>query len=105
MARFAGKIGFSAGTKEVRPGVWEDQIVERTYYGDSTRYTRKSQNSGQANDNLVISNEISIVGDPFASANLGFIRYVEFMGTKWKVSNINVQYPRLLLTLGEVYNV
>lgn len=105
MARFSGKVGFSAGTHEVRPGVWADQIVERIYYGDSNRYTRRSQNSGQVNDNLVISNEISIVADPFASENLGFIRYVEFMGAKWKVTNINVQHPRLILTLGEVYNV
>lgn len=105
MARFSGKVGFSAGTKEVRPGVWEDQIVERIYYGDSTRYTRRSQNSGQVNDNLIIANEISIVADPFASDNLGFIRYVEFVGAKWKVTNINVQHPRLILTLGEVYNV
>jgi hypothetical protein len=30
--------------------------------------------------------------------------YVEFMGTKWKITNVEVQYPRLILSVGGVYN-
>ena len=103
MARYCGKVGFAIET-EVRPGVWKNEIVERTYYGDSFRMSRRLQDSGNLNDNVTISNEISIVADPFANENFLSIRYAEFMGVKWKVTNIENQRPRLLMTLGGVYN-
>lgn len=103
MAKYCGKIGF-ATTVESVPGNWTEQITERTYYGDLIRNSRKLQSSGNQNDNIVISNEISIIADPFAKENFHAIRYAEYMGTKWKVSSVDVQYPRLILSLGEVYN-
>ena len=103
MARYCGKVGFVIET-EVRPGVWKNKIVDRTYYGDSFRMSRRLQDSGNLNDNVTISNEISIVADPFANENFLSIRYAEFMGVKWKVTNIEIQRPRLLMTLGGVYN-
>ena len=104
MAKWFGKIGFSE-TKETRPGVWEDIITVREYYGDVTRNTRRFQSSENLNDNIVVSNDISIVADPYAIQNFHSIRYIEFMGTKWKIDNVEVSYPRLILTLGEIYNV
>ena len=105
MAKWSGKIGF-ATTEEVETesGIWEKKIVERQYYGDLVRNTRRLQPTNSVNDNIVIANDISIVADPYARDNLHTIRYAEFMGTKWKISNIDVQYPRLNLTLGDVYN-
>ena len=103
MAKYCGKIGF-ATTVESVPGNWTEQITERTYYGDLIRNSRKLQSSGNQNDNIVISNEISIVADPFVKENFHAIRYAEYMGTKWKVSSVDVQDPRLVLGLGEVYN-
>lgn len=103
MAKFFGKIGY-AETKQTSPGVWEEEITEREYFGDITRNTRRLQSSGNLNDNIVVANEISIVADPFANQNFHAMRYVEFMGTKWKISNVEVQYPRLFLTLGDQYN-
>lgn len=103
MAKFFGVIGFG-GTEETVPGVWEDKITEREYYGDLIRNTRRLQSADQLNDDINISNEISIVADPYANANFHSIRYVEFMGAKWKVSNVEVQFPRLILTLGGVWN-
>lgn len=104
MAKWFGKIGF-AETKETRPGVWEEIITVREYYGDVTRNTRRFQSSENLNDNIVVSNDISIVADPYAIQNFHSIRYIEFMGTKWKIDNVEVSYPRLILTLGEIYNV
>lgn len=104
MAKFFGVIGFNDGTVETRPGVWEQQVVERQYYGDLIRNSRRLQQTDQLNDDINISNEISIVADPYANANFHSIRYVEFMGAKWKVTNVEVQYPRLKLTLGGVWN-
>lgn len=103
MAKFFGKIGYTE-TEQTSPGVWEEKITEREYFGDLTRNTRRLQSSGNLNDNIVVANEISIVADPFANQNFHAMRYVEFMGTKWKISNVEVQYPRLILTLGDQYN-
>ena len=103
MAKWYGVIGYDE-TLETRPGVWVNQITERNYYGDVIRNSRRLQTANQLNDNINISNEISIVADPYANQNFHAMRYVEFMGTKWKIDNITVQYPRLILSLGGVYN-
>lgn len=103
MAKFYGKIGY-ASTVETKPGVYEEQIVERSYYGDLIRNTRRLQSADQVNDDINISNEISIVADPYATNNFHTMRYAVFIGTKWKISNVEVSYPRLILTLGGVYN-
>lgn len=103
MAKFYGKIGY-ASTVETKPGVYEEQIVERSYYGDLIRNTRRLQSADQVNNDINISNEISIVADPYATNNFHTMRYAVFMGTKWKISNVEVSYPRLILTLGGVYN-
>lgn len=103
MAKFCGKIGY-AETRETTPGVWTEEIVERKAYGDLIRNTRRLQSSGNLNDNVTISNELSIVADPYAYQNFHAMRYAEFMGTKWKITSVDVQYPRLILILGDVYN-
>lgn len=79
-------------------------IVEDMYFGDLTRNTRRLQSTETLNDDINIANEISIVADPFANENFHAMRYVGFMGAKWKISNVEVQYPRLILTVGGVYN-
>lgn len=103
MAKFYGPIGY-AETVETKPGIWEEQITERMYSGDLLRNTSRFQTTDKLNDDINISNEISIVADPYANKNFHLMRYVEFMGTKWKISNIEVQYPRLRLTIGGEYN-
>ncbi len=103
MAKFYGNIGF-AETVETEPGVWVEEMTVRPYYGDLVRNARRLENSGGVNDNVNISNDISIIADPYANHNFHSIRYIEFMGAKWKVSNIEVQHPRLILTIGGVYN-
>lgn len=102
MAKWFGKIGY-AETEEISPGVWKEQIVEREYYGDLVRNTRRLQTADKINDDIIVSNELSIVSDPYANQNFHSIRYVEFMGSKWKVSSVEVSYPRLILTLGGLY--
>lgn len=103
MAKFYGVIGYFV-TKETSPGVWEEDVTERSYYGDLIRNVRKTQSSDGLNDDINIANEISIVADPFANENFHSMRYVHFMGAKWKITSVEVQYPRLILTIGGVYN-
>ena len=103
MAKFYGSIGY-AETVETKPGVWTEQITERKYYGDITRNARRLQTSGQLNDDINVSNEISIVADPFANQNFQSMKYITFMGSKWEITNVELQYPRMILTIGGIYN-
>lgn len=103
MAKWCGIIGY-AEQVETTPGVWSEQITERKYYGDVIRNNRRLQSAGKLNDDINVGNEISIIADPFANNNFHSMRYVEYMGTKWKVTTVDVQYPRLILSLGGVYN-
>lgn len=104
MPKFYGAVGY-AKTVETSPGVSVEKITERNYYGDVIRNTRRLQSADKVNDDINISNEISIVADPYANDHFYAIRYVVFQGAKWKVLNVDVQYPRLILSLGGLYNV
>lgn len=89
---------------ETAPGVYTEETIPRIYSGDLIRNTRTLQSSGNLNENINISNQISVLGDPFAYENFPRLRYAEFMGAKWKIESVDVQYPRLILTIGGVYN-
>ena len=103
MAKFYGIIGYEV-TVETEPGIYEETIIENAYYGDIIRNSRRLDPASQVNDNVNISNQISIVADPFANNNFHAMRYIEFMGAKWKITDVEVQYPRLILSIGGLYN-
>ena len=103
MAKYCGMIGY-AGLVEIEPGIWEDGITEREAIGDMLSNYRSLENSGDINDNINIANKISIVADPYAINNFHSMRYATYMGAKWKITSVEVQYPRLILTMGGVYN-
>lgn len=103
MAKFYGKIGYIK-TVEIEPGVWQEQSIERDYYGDVIKNISKYQMSDKINDDINLSNTFSIISDPFASENFQHMRYIVYMDTKWKISDVEVQYPRLLISTGGVYN-
>lgn len=101
--RFHGKVGFGA-TVETSPGVYEDHIVEALYFGDVTRASRKLDEGENLNQDLSLTNAISIVANAYASEHFFEVRYVDWCGILWTVTDVEVQYPRLILRLGEVYN-
>lgn len=104
MAKFYGKIGY-AESVEIRPGVWEDTITERPYSGNTVQNnSRWNTNPDTVNDDIKLSDKLSIVADPYANQNFQQMRYVEYMGGLWKIIGVEVARPRLLLTLGGVYN-
>lgn len=103
MAKFFGAIGYG-GQTETAPGVWTEQITERSYFGDVVRNSRKLSDGESVNDDLTVSNSISIVADAYASEHFHAIRYVQWQGALWKVTDVTVERPRLLLRLGGVYN-
>lgn len=103
MSKWYGQVGF-AESEEYETGVWENSVKERNYYGEviSTRWKR--ENANHLVDDINLSNQISIVSDPYANEHCSSIVYVTYMGTKWKVTDVEIQFPRLLLSIGGVYN-
>ena len=103
MAKFCDVVGY-AETRECRPGIWEETITERPYYGDVLRNTRRLEGADTINGDVTLNNRISIVADPYAYQHFLAIRYVKWMGVSWKVTNVEVQRPRLVLTIGGAYS-
>jgi hypothetical protein len=101
--RFFGKVGYADST-ETSPGVWEDDITEVDCYGDVIRNTKQSDVGDQLNNDIRVGNDISIVADDDATQNFMNIVYVEWMGELWTITSVEVRPPRLILSLGEVYN-
>lgn len=103
--RFSGKVGYGESVEDPEaPGKWVPTITERTYYGDVTRATRQLNAGDKVNSDISVQNSISIVADPFAIDNFMNIKYVEWAGKLWTVTDVEVRSPRLILSLGSVYN-
>jgi hypothetical protein len=104
MAKFFGPIGYAIRV-ETRPGVWRDSIEEHDSYGDVDRaYSNWTTSSDSTNDDLNMNVQISIVADQFVNDNLRSMKYVRYMGANWKITKIEPRRPRLILTIGGVYN-
>lgn len=103
MAKYCGKVGYAVSVA-TRYQVYEDTIVERRYFGDVTRNIKRREDGYSVNDNLVFNNEFSIIADAYAYEHYSDIRYIEWMGKRWKVTSVEVQRPRLILYAGGVWN-
>ena len=104
MAKFFGKVGYVGVSVELRPGVWAQEPYSKNYRGDVIQNIRRLESGESINDNVVVNNTISVLADSFAFDNFHSIRYVEWMGGLWKVTSVRVERPRLILTLGGIYN-
>ena len=108
MAKFSGNIGYLITVEDIvdgkKTGKWKQVVEPHKYYGNIIRNFSRWENSGNLNENISLNNSISIIADAFAYENFQHIVYVEYMNQKWKVNNIEVQKPRLILSLGGVYN-
>ena len=104
MNRFYGPIGFTFGTIETSPGVWDDVITVRNYYGDVMKRRVNWTKGDSLNDNIKINNQISILADEYAEENAYAMKWVMWKGVKWKVESIEFERPRIILTIGDIYN-
>lgn len=103
MAKFYGAIGYGE-TTETSPGVYVDVVTERQYFGDVVKNIARHETGENLNDNITVNNQLSIIADPFAYNHFHTMRYVSWMGALWKITSVDVQRPRLVLTIGGVYN-
>lgn len=104
MARFYGAIGFTMGTMETKPGVWTDVITVRNYYGDVMKRRLSWEKGESINDNIKIGNQFSILADEYAETHMYAMKWIEWKGAKWKISSVEIERPRMILTIGDVYN-
>jgi hypothetical protein len=102
--KFYGKVGFWLESIEVKPGVYKSKMVEKDYTGDISWDNRKFQSSEYQNDELRLNNSVSILSDMYMQENIASIKYISWKGAKWKVTNVEIGYPRITLTIGGVYN-
>lgn len=103
MSKCSGVIGYALAV-ETQPGVWTTSITEKNYYGEVVKDNRRVVDQAQINNGLNISNNISVVSNKFMLSNMAFMKYVTFMGSKWNISSVDVKPPRLILTIGGLYN-
>lgn len=103
MAKWYGNIGFSQ-TIETEPGLWEEKVVEKSYFGDLMSNRWKRQGTSEVNDDINIGNQISVVADPYVLNHVSSIVWIEFQGEKWKVTDVEVLYPRLIINFGGIHN-
>lgn len=103
MTKCSGVIGYTLSV-ETQPGVWTDTPTEKKYYGDIVRDNRRIVDNSQINDNVNISNNISIVSNKFMLENLAFMKFITFMNSKWKINSVDIKPPRLIITIGGLYN-
>lgn len=103
MAKYICTIGFRQD-EETSPGIWDEVISERQYVCDILQNIRRYETGDKIHDDLTVTNTFSIVADAYAFQNFFAMRYVTWMGTKWKINTVEVLRPRLRLTVGGVYN-
>lgn len=105
MAKFYGEVYYGDTVEDSNePGVWNTELTSRKYFGDVTKNYRRLENNDKANDDIIVSNILRIVADAYAFENFAKIRCVRLAGNLWKVSTIEVDPPRLILTIGGLYN-
>ena len=102
--KWYGQVGFVKPV-QTAPSVWTNEETIREYYGDVYRNSNQwSTNPDSTNDDFTVNHQISIIADPYVCSNCHLIKWVEFMGARWKVKSFEVKPPRLVLTIGGVWN-
>ena len=105
MGLFYGPIGFVETIEEpAGSGIWVEVPIEKNYRGEIQRNSKRWDASDSVNPNLNISNTISIVADPYISNKLNCVRYIKWLGGYWEITSVDVELPRLILSVGGVYN-
>ena len=108
MAKFFGIVGFAAdvieGEGENEGIAIEAPVIERQYYGDFVQMNRRYENGKDINDDLQLNVRVSILADDYLNEHLRAIKYIDLNGALWKVTNVEPARPRLILSIGGLYN-
>lgn len=102
MTRFFGEVGYVTTTRS--GGVSEYIATERQYYGNELRSLRYFRQGESILGEVSQQTRISVLADGYMLENYYDIRYLMKAGVAWTVSSVEVERPRLILTLGDRYN-
>lgn len=103
MTKYAGLVGYVTQI-ETRPGIWEPKSTEKKMTGDVLNLGHSYDTGNKVNDDITLQHKISLVGSPYAYSNLYNLRYLWYMGEKWKIIGVAVERPRIVVTIGGVWN-
>lgn len=103
MAKYSGKIGYTH-EEETSPGVWSAIETIREVRGDILRTASTFQGGEVVNKDRTLQNRISVIADAYLMMNFFEISWVEYAGTRWEVTLIDVVRPRIILTLGGIWH-
>lgn len=102
--KYVGNIGFLSSNTEVTGGIATQPIISKRYFGEIITTSSRLQTQDKINPDVTINNSIAILLDGYLNNNLSNIVYVEFLNKKWSVSSIELRHPRVILSLGGLYN-
>jgi hypothetical protein len=109
MARFTGLVGYVTQEESV-PGVWSQSETPKMMKGDIIRQSitngkgDRVADSGKVNDDVSLGHRVSLIGDAYAFANCFNMKWVQINGIKWSISSIEMQRPRIIVSLGGMWN-
>lgn len=103
MAKYAGLVGY-VSLVESPPGVWNQVSNPKRMRGDIIRQSSSNQNGDKVNSDITLNHRVSLIGDAYSLGNYSDIKWIEIDGKKWEVNSIEIQRPRIIVTLGGVWN-
>lgn len=109
MSKFTGLVGFITQEESI-PGVWSPIENSKKMRGDLISSSATNGNgsriadSGKVNDDVSLNHRVSLLGDYYTFNNYLNIKWIQIGGRKLEVSSIELQRPRVILTVGGLWN-
>ena len=105
MAKVKCQIGFLEEQVETAPGVYTDVITEKPYKVEIVKVTAKQQEGEHLHKDISLLNTFSIIADAYLRDTLFAMKYIEWMGVRWSISDVDPSTrPRITFRLGVKYN-
>lgn len=106
--RFAGLVGYIE-TEETSPGIHLPVETTRKMRGDVLSAKTQNSQDGRTTEtslykDIRLSHRFSLVGDAYSFKNYMYLKWIIVEGHKWEVSSVEIQSPRLLISIGGLYN-
>lgn len=105
--KWHGMIGFEIQVEvSDDPGkatVWKPQIIPRHYYGEVQRLIKREGGGDKVNNDISFNNQFTIISDLYAQHNAYNMKWIEWMGRKWHITEITIEYPRITINIGGEY--
>ena len=105
--KWHGMIGFETQVEVSddprKATVWKPQIVPKHYYGEVQRIIKREGSGDKVNNDISFNNQFFIISDLYAQHNAYNMKWIEWMGRKWHITEITIEYPRITINIGGEY--